>query len=126
MNPAAFTERSPVTVLLLSLVTCGIFFIVWKYQTSDELRQASNDESIKPGLDLVLTLCTCGLYAIWVSYRNAQKAYQLSQRMGLQRSDQSTAVLLLAIFGLALVNIFILQNEYNAIGAAGRGRALPS
>ena len=122
VNLAAFTERSPLTVLLLSLVTCGIYFIVWKYQTTDELRRASGDESLNPTTDLLITLVSCGLYAIYVSYRNAQKVYQLSQRLGMGRSDQSTAALLLAIFGLAAVNIFILQGEYNAMAQAGRAR----
>jgi drug/metabolite transporter (DMT)-like permease len=122
VNLSAFTERSPITVLLLSIITCGIYFIVWKYQTTDELRRASGDESLNPTTDLLLGFVTCGLWTLYASYRNAGKIYQLSQRLGMGRSDHATAVLLLGIFGLAAVNIFILQGEYNAMSQAGRAR----
>jgi hypothetical protein len=125
LNPGAITERSPLTILLLSLVTCGIYFIVWKYQTTDELRLASGDESLNPGMDILLTLVSCGLWSIYASFRNAQKIHQLAQRLGVARSDQSTVVLVLGLFGLMLVNVFILQGEYNAIAQAAGRRGLP-
>jgi Domain of unknown function (DUF4234) len=31
------TKRSPVTVLLLTLVTCGIYGVVWYVQTKEEM-----------------------------------------------------------------------------------------
>ena len=118
------TERSALTIFLLSLVTCGIYFIVWNFQTTDELRQATGDDGLNPGLDIALTLLTCGIWQIYAHYRNAQKVYQLGQRLGIGRSDQSVAVLLLGIFGLGLVNLFILQGEYNAVVHAAHARAL--
>ena len=118
-------ERSPTTILLLSLVTCGVYGLIWKYQTTDELRRATGDESIKPTLDLILALVTCGIWGIYTNHRNAQRVFQMSRQLGLMRSDQSTSVLVLSIFGLGIVNLFILQGEYNALGQHARMRALP-
>src|SRR5262245_29948306 len=62
---AAITERSSVTVLLLSLVTCGVYYFIWKYQTTVELKEASGDASLNPGLDIVLSIVLCGIWAIY-------------------------------------------------------------
>ena len=106
---AALTERSPVTVILLTFVTCGIYALIWKFQTTDELRVASGDESIKPGMDLLLALVTCGIWAIYTDYRNAKKCYELSQQHGLNRSDQSTIVILTVLLGVGIVGWYLLQ-----------------
>jgi Domain of unknown function (DUF4234) len=126
LQPLAFTERSQVLVLVLTFVTCGLYALVWKFQTTDELRIASGDESLKPGLDLLLTFVTCGIWALYCFYRNAQVVYRLSLHLGLTRSDPSTPVILCAAFGLPFVSMMILQGEYNAIAQAARARRLPS
>lgn len=123
-NLAAFSQREPVTILLLSFVTCGIYYLMWKYQTTEELRQASGDNSINPGMDLALTILLCGIWGIYSDYRNAKKVFEMSQASGQPRSDQSTIVLILGIFGLGIVSSFILQGEYNALGQSAQGRQL--
>lgn len=116
-NPAAMTVRNPGMVVLLSIVTCGIYTLVWYYQTTEELRIATGDDSIKPGLDLVLSFVTCGIWWIYTDYRNAKKVYELAQRMGLQRSDQSVIVLVVD-FVAGFVTPALLQTEYNEIARA--------
>jgi hypothetical protein len=125
VNLAALTQREPLTVLLLSLFTCGIYGLVWRYQTTEELRQATGDPSINPALDVALTLLLCGVWGVYCDYRNAKKAFELSQAAGLQRSDQSTIVLVLDIFGVFVASKFVLQGEYNALAQLAQGRQLP-
>jgi len=124
-NLAAFAQREPITVLLLSLVTCGVYALIWKYQTTEELRQATGDNSINPALDIVLTVLLCGLWGFYTDYRNAKKLHELAQANGLQRSDQSTIVLVLNLFGLGIASVFILQGEFNALAQAAQSRQLP-
>ena len=119
-DPTVFEERNPALIVVLSMLTCGIYLFVWYYQTTDELRRATGDESIKPGLDILLTFVTCGIWWVYTDYRNAKKAYELATQMGLGRSDQSTMALILDLFA-AVVTPLILQTEYNAIGKAARG-----
>lgn len=107
--------------VLLAFLTCGISHLIWKWQTTDELRIASGDESLRPGLDLLLMLVTCGFWNVYSDYRNAKKAHDMLKAAGHGRSDQSTIVLLLALCGLYFVSIYILQEEYNALGRAARG-----
>ena len=120
-DPSAMTERSPAMVVVLGIVTCGIYTLIWYYQTTEELRIATGDDSIKPGLDIVLTFVTCGIWWVYTDYRNAKKVYELSQRMGLGRSDQAMVVLLVDLFA-TVVTPALLQAEYNEIARASGGR----
>ncbi len=40
---AVGTLRSPVTVILLSLVTCGIYFLYWTYKVFQEMKDHSGE-----------------------------------------------------------------------------------
>ena len=119
--PGSVTERNSAMVVVLSFVTCMIYGIIWKYQVTDELRNASGDQSINPMTDLLLSFVTCGIWAMYSDYRNAKKIYEMFQKAGVQRSDQSTIVILLWIFGLSFIGIYILQEEFNALAKLSRG-----
>jgi hypothetical protein len=117
---SAITVRSGAVVLLLSLVTCGIYYIYWLYATSQELKTALADEEIKPGVELLLTLVTCFLWSIYVKYRNAQKVHAAMLSRDLYAKDQSEIVLILdlATFfagATGLVATYILQEELNKL-----------
>jgi hypothetical protein len=118
-NPRAITERSPVTVTLLGLVTCGIYIIVWGYQTTEEIRLATGDESIKPGRDLLLSFVTCGVWLVFTHYRNAKKIHELGQQLGLKRNDQSTTAVLVDMFAMPFTPA-LLQAEYNEVAKAAK------
>jgi len=118
--PGMIQERSPLTVLLLSFVTCGIYAIYWLFKTSDELRLATQDESINPTTDLLLVLVTCGIWGIYVEYRNSQKIHQILSQTEPGRKDQSQTILILNIamyfVGVTgLIATYILQEEMNQL-----------
>jgi amino acid transporter len=54
MGPTG-TTRSPVAVILLSLITLGIYFVYWQYATFKEMKEHSN-EGIGGGLGLVIAI----------------------------------------------------------------------
>ncbi len=37
------TLRSPATVIVLSLITCGIYYLVWEYKTFQEMKDYSGE-----------------------------------------------------------------------------------
>ena len=118
-NPRAITERSPVTVVLLGLVTCGIYWIIWGYQTTEEIRLATGDETIKPGRDVLLCFVTCGVWLMYTHYRNAKKVFELGQQLGLTRKDQSQTVVLVDLFAMPITPA-LLQAEYNHVAQAAK------
>lgn len=63
--------RNPVTVLLLTLVTCGLYGLYWFTQIAGELNDALGEERFKPVTDIVLSIVTCGLWFLWLEWRLA-------------------------------------------------------
>lgn len=106
--------------MLLSFVTCGIYYLYWLYRTDKELAEALDDPEIKPGFDLLLTIATCGVWSVYVEYRNAQKVHAALLSRDPTARDQSEAVLLLDLAAFVvgatwLVATYILQEELNKL-----------
>ena len=117
----AITERSSALVVVFLLISCGFYGLYWKYVTSQQLRDATGDTTINPGLDIVLTFVTCGIWALVTDYRNAKKIFELHRSRGSNRSDQSTVSLLCMVFGVYPAAMYILQEEYNAYARLEQG-----
>jgi Domain of unknown function (DUF4234)/zinc-ribbon domain len=113
-------KRDPLMVLILSLLTCGIYAIYWVYQTSSEIRDALGREDISPTLDAVLTLVTCYIWLIYLAYKYPQLLLLLQERAGLPRNDISLVSLILAIVGLTPVSLFMIQSELNNVWDADK------
>ncbi|HYE65565.1 MAG TPA: DUF4234 domain-containing protein [Pyrinomonadaceae bacterium] len=114
-------KRDPIMVLLFSFFTCGIYAIWWWYTIMTEIKNSLGREDINPTTDLVLALVTCGLYGIYLFYKYPQIMLEMQDRVGLPRNDISALSLILAVFGLGIVSVFMVQTELNKIWeAAGR------
>lgn len=107
-----FTERSPVMVILLTFITCGIYGIYWLYMTSGELQGAMRNDN-NPGLDILLGLVTCGLYFIYLNYRNGKQLAMFQKRFMLPENDVSIVNLILVIFGFGFIAYGITQDVMN-------------
>ena len=82
MIQSMLQERNFWTVLLLSLVTCGIYYFFWVYEATQDLNtMAGNDgKFVSPGTAVVLFLFTCGIYPlIWYYTQGNRMAYLASQ-----------------------------------------------
>ncbi|MBO5648398.1 MAG: DUF4234 domain-containing protein [Clostridia bacterium] len=109
-------KRNPAVVLLLSLVTCGLYSLYLIYAISREVRDFRGDSSIDPMLELVLTILTCGLYEIYWYYKFGRLVFDMQNRTGVQgASDLSLVLLLLPLFGFGVISMLLLQNELNRV-----------
>ena len=112
-------NRSIVTAILLSIVTCGIYGIVWYISMVDEVNRVCNDEfsDKSGGLVFLLTLITCGIYGwIWF-YKAGQRMSNVGSKYGMQIADNSILYLVLAILGLTIVDYCLLQSDLNKFSA---------
>lgn len=115
-------KRDPIMVLLLSIVTCGIYLYYEIFKVSSELKDALGRQDVNPTLDIVLSIVTCGLYFIYLAYRYPQLILELQDRAGQPRNDISMVSIILAVCGLGIVSIFMIQTELNKVWEAARGR----
>jgi hypothetical protein len=107
-------KRSVATAIVLSLVTCGIYYIIWMISLSNEV-SAYNGENQEGGMEFLLTLITCGIYGIYWNYKMGQKLVRAKQRAGQYAQDNSILYLILSIFGLQIVSIAIMQSQANEL-----------
>ena len=108
-------KREPMMVVLFTILTCGFYGWYWLYTTGTEIKNALGKEDMNPAMDLVLGIVTCGIYMIYIFYKYPQMMLEMQDRAGRPRNDISMMSLLLAIFGLGIVSIAIIQGELNSI-----------
>ncbi len=114
-NRPHIEKREIVTCILLSIVTCGIYGIIWFINMVDDVNRVCNDEKSNQsgGTVFLLTLVTCGIYGFIWFYQAGERMYVAGQKYGMPISDNGTLYLLLMIFGLGIVNYCLLQSDLN-------------
>ncbi len=119
-------ERSFWMYFLLSMITCGIYGIVFFYGWTEENNQVcagDGKDSYNYIVVLLLSLITCGIYFyIWI-YQRAQRLQDNAPRYGLQISDTGSNVLLFTILGSfigigPLIGQYFLIKNQNVLAAA--------
>lgn len=106
--------RNPALVLVLSVITCGLYAIYWMYCARREVRDYLADAAISPGLDLLLAIICFPFVYVWY-YRMGRDVARMQTKAGLPVKDQSILLLILAFFGLGLVGNFIIQDDMNEV-----------
>ncbi len=108
-------KRGIAEVIILSLVTCGIYAMYWIYAMSNDIKTYLDDETINPGLELLLTVVTCGIYGIYWYYKFGKLICTCQEKAGINVEDNSIIYIILAVFGFSIVNVGLIQNAMNLV-----------
>lgn len=109
------TDRSLLSYILLSIVTCGIYSYYFIYKLAQDVNICCDgDGETTSGLAafILLSIVTCGIYSwIWL-YKLGNRLSQNAPRYGLSFPENGTTVLMWQIFGVVLCGIgpFIAMN----------------
>lgn len=111
-----YQKRSPVAILLLSLITCGIYGIIVFYQISSEVKDFRSDSSISPGIEVLLCLLTGGIYEIYWFYKFSRMVYDMQVRVGTPGACDNTILFtVISVLRLNVVALMLLQTELNRV-----------
>lgn len=116
---APIKQKSIVTCIILSIITCGIYGIIWFINIVDDLNTASGDVNGQSGVVVfILTLVTCNIYGLYWAYKAGEKVSIIRQRNGLS-SDSNNGILylILNLFGLNIVTYALVQSELNNVAS---------
>ncbi len=107
--------KNIVTAVILSIVTCGIYGIIWFINLVDDVNRVCNDEDSNQsgGMVFLLTLVTCGIYGIIWFYKAGKRMFNAGNKYGMQFADNSVLYLVLELFGLGIVNYCLIQSDLN-------------
>ena len=91
--------RDPLMVLLLSIVTCGLYGWYWIWVTTDEINKSLGEERMNAVLLLIITLVTCGLGGIYWLYLIDKSLVDLGQRNQIAFNSSFVMWLVLCFIG---------------------------
>lgn len=114
MNQFSGNKRQIGMIILLSILTCGIYYFVWLYQTTEMLAEFNQDNDTNGGMVVFLTIITCGLYGIYWWYKIGLMFIESQQRAGRTYiTDNKGLLLILSIFQLSIIGMAIFQTDLN-------------
>ncbi|MEI0539252.1 DUF4234 domain-containing protein [Brachyspira pulli] len=110
------TVRSIPMLVILSIVTCGIYYFYWIYKTTDEIKNFMESEEINPTLELILSIVTCGIYTYYWYYKYGKIVYlEMTKKAGLDSTEDSTILLVILNLFMYVISAAILQDKLNTI-----------
>ena len=116
MGSRPMVERRDIAIMvILTIVTCGIYGIIWFINMVDDVNRVCYDDKSNQsgGTVFLLSLVTCSIYGIIWFYQAGSRLNRAGQRYNMQIEDNSMIYLLLGIFGLGIVNYCLVQSDLN-------------
>lgn len=120
-------QRSFGIYLLLSIITCGIYSIIFWYQYTEDINEicrGDGHESPNYIIVILLNIITCGIYGYIWYYSQANRLQASANKYGISIQGDGTIVLLWMILGVLLFGIgpfiafYILINNMNQVAIA--------
>ena len=106
-------KREIVTCVILTLITCGIYGLVWLSNIVDDVNTICQDEhSNQSGISVVvLSLLTCNIYGLIWYYTAGTRLHNAGIKYNTNTPDNSLMYLILALFGFQIINYALIQSE---------------
>ncbi|MBR2877129.1 MAG: DUF4234 domain-containing protein [Clostridia bacterium] len=107
-------KREIVTAIILSIVTCGIYGIIWGVKIAkDSVKVKNPEDDALAEILLVIFLPFIGFYLC------EKKLTEGCRARGIPHDDNSVLYLILGLFGLGIVDYCLMQSELNKLAEAG-------
>jgi hypothetical protein len=116
LNGYQFKKRHPLGVWGLSLITAGIYYLIWYYKINREARDYLGDQDIRPGIALLAVLLGWILLLIpplVSTYRTGQRIERMQQKAGV--TDTISPGIGLVLFIVSRLDMIYMQEHLNRI-----------
>jgi hypothetical protein len=112
-NPIPTFKVDPIVVLILSLLTCGLYLIYWNLKASEVLNAVAGREIISSPIAIFAGCCyPINGYFFYLAGKDGLPEVQ--KRMGISVKDDSLLYLLLGLF-FPMLAAMIMQSEINKL-----------
>lgn len=120
------TDRNFWVVLLLTIVTCGIYGIIFWYNYTEDVNvvcRRDGKNTMNFIVTILLSIITCGIYSFVWYYQLGERLKENAQAYGVQADISGGSLLLWQILGSCIiVGPYIVQYKLiasmNALAAA--------
>lgn len=116
-------QRNFWMVLLLSIVTCGIYGYYYIYTMTRDLNQIIGEQKIDPALAVLLSIVTCGIYTYIWYYQYGNYIQDVAQANEIRVFENGTTYLLWLILGAfifvgPIIAEYLFISNFNKIAQA--------
>lgn len=119
-------QKNFVTVLLLSIVTCGLYMFYYYYVMTRDLNTlVGNDgKNTEPSTVVLLSIVTCGLYSLYWYYDQGNRMQALAERNNIPCQENGTTYLLWVLVGTLIcgvgswIALYLFIKNYNNLVSA--------
>ena len=119
-----YMKRNPLGVLGLSIITLGIYFVVWYYKINVEIKRFEKDETMDPMRSLMaMTFGWLIIVPPFIAmYNTAKHVQNMETRLGIQLTlEPALTVILMVLFSVG--NGIYIQEHLNRIWDRAAGTA---
>ncbi len=110
-------------VLVLSIITCGIYYWVYLYRMSKDLNTMAGEDgqTVDPTLVVVLTIITCGIYEYYWLYKMGNRMQNLGRANNIRIDENGTTYLLWKLLGYLIcgigtwVGVYLFIKNFNTL-----------
>ena len=114
---AGIQKRDLVKAIILTIVTCGIYGLIWFINLTNDMNKASGRTSdTSGGTAFILSLVTCGIYMYYWAYKMGEKRDIVAN----EKSSASVLYLVLMFLGFGIVVYCLSQDAINKAIDANR------
>ena len=116
-DPMRLQVRNIGMCIVLSIITCGIYGIVWLIEMVNDLNAMANEpNATSGGMVFLLSIITCNIYMWFWMYKAGELINKAKMNRG-RPADNSNSILylVLSLFGLNIVSYALIQNELNQL-----------
>ena len=106
--------ENPQTVLILGLVTCGIYTFFWAWARVKEMNAYLGKEVVNPMF--IFPGCICPFVAIYGYFLYCKNLPEMQKKAGIEPKDEFVLHLVLMIL-LPYVGSYLIQQKLNEIWA---------
>ena len=106
-------KNDPIVVLILGVVTCGLYLIYWNIKTAEVLNAVAEREILSQPIAVFSGCCTpVHLYYYYIATKDGlPKVYD---RVGELQKDQTVLLMVLGLF-FPMVAAMVVQGEINKL-----------
>ena len=118
--------RNFVTILLLNIITCGIYGLYYMYTVTQDMNtMAGNDgRNTEPSTVVLLTIVTCGFYGWYWYYEQGNRMKALCDRNNIPCEENGTTYLIWILVGALICGVgswiamYLFLKNFNVLAAA--------
>ena len=113
-------EKKVSTCVILSIVTLGIYALIWMISLHEDTNKLKNiTDGPSGGMVVLLTIVTCGIYGIYWIYNRGVIIDDYIASTGAAKPNNAVIYIVLSVVGLSIVAFALMQIELNKAATGG-------